>query len=114
MTCNRDSEWAEHTLRGLTNCLDAPRLVGLVGPRLVLADGAVQASRRRFPTLATAAFESTWLAGVAPRRVLDHYYAADMPEDQPAEVDWLVGAALLVRHAVWEQVGGLDEGFFMY
>jgi len=111
---NPDTELNEQTLPVLSAYLDAQPQVGLVGPQLVLADGAVQASRRRFPTLATAAFESTWLAGLAPRSLLDHYYAADLPDDQPAQVDWLVGAALLVRRAVWQQVGGLDEGFFMY
>ncbi len=114
MILNPDTELDEHTLPVLTNYLDAHPLVGLVGPRLVLPDGTVQASRRRFPTLATAAFESTWLASLAPRRVLERYFAADLPTDQPAEVDWLVGAALLVRRVVWEQVGLLDEGFFMY
>ncbi len=114
MILNPDTELDEHTLPVLTNYLDGHPLVGLVGPRLVLPDGTVQASRRRFPTLGTAAFESTWLAGLAPRRVLERYFAADLPADQPAEVDWLVGAALLVRRVVWEQVGLLDEGFFMY
>ncbi len=37
-----------------------------------------------------------------------------MPDDAIGEVDWLVGAALLVRRAAFEQVGALDEGFFMY
>src|SRR5258706_1104060 len=95
MILNPDTELDEHTLPVLTNYLDGHPLVGLVGPRLVLPDGTVQASRRRFPTLGTAAFESTWLAGLAPRRVLERYFAADLPADQPAEVDWLVRAALL-------------------
>ena len=94
--------------------LDGHPRVGVLGPRLVLPDQSVQASRRRFPTLTTALFESTWLAGLAPGQLLDDYYAADLPEGEPAEVDWLVGAALLVRRAAWEQVGVLDEGFFMY
>ena len=111
---NPDTELDDQTLPTLSAYLDAHPQVGVLGPRLVLADHSVQASRRRFPTLTTALFESTWLAGRAPRRVLAHYYAANLADDAPAEVDWLVGAALLVRRAVWEQVGVLDEGFFMY
>jgi N-acetylglucosaminyl-diphospho-decaprenol L-rhamnosyltransferase len=111
---NPDTELDDQTLPVMRAYLDDHPQVGVLGPRLLLPDRSVQASRRRFPTLATALFESTWLAGLAPRRVLVDYYAADLPEGQPAEVDWLVGAALMVRRAVWEQVGVLDEGFFMY
>jgi GT2 family glycosyltransferase len=50
----------------------------------------------------------------ADNRVLHHYYMLDTPEDKTQPVDWLVGACLLVRRQVYEQVGGLDEGYFMY
>lgn len=111
---NPDTELMGHGLQDMRAYLQANPRVGALGPQLVLPDGSVQATRRRFPTLATAIFDSTWLEGLAPRSLLDHYYASDLPGDRPVVVDWLVGAALLVRREVWEQVGGLDEGFFMY
>jgi N-acetylglucosaminyl-diphospho-decaprenol L-rhamnosyltransferase len=114
MILNPDTELVGHGLQDMRAYLDANSRVGVLGPQLVLPDQSVQASLRRFPTLATAIFESTWLEGLAPRRLLAHYYASDLPSDRPVEVDWLVGAALLVRREVWELVGGLDEGFFMY
>jgi hypothetical protein len=46
--------------------------------------------------------------------MLRRYYVADTPDDLVQPVDWLVGAALMVRRAVYEELGGLDEGFFMY
>ena len=46
--------------------------------------------------------------------ILRDYYVLDRPDDQTQEVDWVVGAAMMVRRQVVEQVGGLDEGFFMY
>jgi N-acetylglucosaminyl-diphospho-decaprenol L-rhamnosyltransferase len=88
--------------------------VGVVGPRLVGPDGAPQSTRRRFPTLGLAFFESTWARGLTPRAWRRRYYAEDLPEGEPAAVDWLVGAALMVRREAWEQAGGMDEGFFMY
>ncbi len=87
--------------------------VGAVGPQLLNPDGSVQSSRRRFPTLATGFLESTWLEGLAPG-VLRRYYALDLPDDAPADVDWLTGACILVPRAVYERVGGLDEGYYMY
>ena len=95
---------------------DHPR-VGVLGPQLRYADGTVQSSRRRFPTLATALFESTPLAWHWPparNPWAQRYHMADRPDDQVQTVDWIVGAALLARRAVLDQIGGFDEGYFMY
>ena len=89
--------------------------VGAVGPRLWYGDGSPQPNRRRFPTLSTLFTESTIIQHYLPGLPLfAHYIMADQPDDQVQEVDWLVGAALMVRREVYQQVGGLDEGFFMY
>ncbi len=88
--------------------------IGALGPQLLNPDGTVQSSRRRFPTVATGLFESTWLEGVAPSGVLDRYYMADRPDDRATEVDWVTGAAIMVPREVIQDVGGLDEGYFMY
>jgi len=78
-------------------------------------DGTLQSSRRRFPTLATAFCESTLLHQWFPNNcVARRYHFADCPADVPQPVDWLVGAALMIRREAWQQVGPLDEGFFMY
>lgn len=111
---NPDTEVIGDALPTLVAYLDAHPDVGVVGPQLRNADGSVQSSRRRFPTLATAFFESTWLEGLAPRGLLDRYYVRDQADDATSAVDWVVGAALMVRGEVVQQVGPLDEGYFMY
>lgn len=89
--------------------------VGAVGPQLLFPDGSLQSSRRRFPTLRTGLVESTILQRYFPRsRVVRDYYCDDLPTDQAHEVDWLVGACLMVRREALDQVGLLDEGYFMY
>ena len=110
--------------------------VGVVGPQLRYGDGSLQSSRRRFPTFGSALFESTPLAWHWPDnpwarryRMEDHAagirsqesgvrgqdeVAADLLDSTGEEVDWLVGAALLTRRSVLDQVGGFDEGYFMY
>jgi hypothetical protein len=112
---NPDTEVRAGTLDALLAFAQANHDVGLVGPRLRYADGRIQSSRRRFPDLVTALFESTWLQWVGPRRKLDQYYMREHADDETCDVDWVVGAAMLVRYAAYKAVGGLDEvRFFMY
>ncbi len=119
---NPDTELVGDALATMVAFADAHLDVGLVGPQLLNPSlhppqwggkrGGVQSSRRRFPTLATAFFESTWLH--APRRLLRRYYVLDRPDDALQDVDWVVGAALMARREAIEQVGLMDEGYFMY
>ncbi len=111
---NPDTEMLGDALATMVNYADEHPDVGVVGPQLLNTDGSVQPSRRRLPTLSTAFFESTWLQPYAPRRLLDHYYAHDRPDDAIQDVDWVKGAALMARREAIEQVGLMDERFFMY
>lgn len=112
---NPDTEVLGDALATMVGYMDAHPEVGALGPQLLNPDGSVQPSRRRFPTMATAFLESTILQQWFPDNcVLRRYYVLDQPDDRTQEVDWVVGAALLVRREAIEQVGPLDEGFFMY
>lgn len=111
---NPDAEVVGNALSTLVAFADAHHDVGVIGPQLRNPDGSVQSSRRRFPTLATALFESTWLQPVAPHRLLERYYVLDQPDEAVLDVDWVDGAALLARREAVERVGPLDESFFMY
>ncbi len=112
---NPDTELEHGAVTALFEYMEAHSRVGMSGPRLFYGDGSSQSSRRRFPTLATAFCESTKLQQWFPHnRVLTRYYMLDTPDDAIQPVDWLNGAAMFVRREVYEQVGGLDETFFMY
>ena len=112
---NPDTEVLDDALPRMAAYLDRNPRVGAVGPQLLESDRlTVQSSRRRFPTLTTAFFESTWLQKFAPRRLLERYYVLDQPDDKTLSVDWVVGAALMTRQGVLKHVGGLDEDYFMY
>jgi N-acetylglucosaminyl-diphospho-decaprenol L-rhamnosyltransferase len=111
---NPDTEIISDALSQMVAYLEENEEVGVVGGQLLNSDGTVQSSRRRFPSIATAAFESTWLQPYAPREMIRQYYAEDLPLDDPVEVDWLVGACLMTRREVIDEVGLMDEAYFMY
>ena len=112
---NPDTELRPGTLQTLYDYAEAHPRTGIIGPRLVYGDGTPQSSRRRFPSLATAFLESTKLQQWFPRNgVLARYYMLDTPDDATQEVDWINGSAMFVRREMYEQIGGLDESFFMY
>jgi GT2 family glycosyltransferase len=115
LVLNSDAAPEAGALRTLVEFLDANLRVAVAGPKLRYPDGSVQPSRRRFPTAATLFVESTQLQRFWPGNpALGRYYVADRSDDEPQEVDWLVGACLCVRAAAIADVGLFDERFFMY
>jgi GT2 family glycosyltransferase len=86
-----------------------------VAPRLLRPDGTLEHSTHPFPSIRVAAVTglgATRLIGFErSRRLLLH---GAWRHDAARPVDWAVGAALLLRRAAVEQVGGFDERFFMY
>src|SRR5258708_5408390 len=113
MLLNPDTEVVGDALVQMVAYLDNHADVGIVGPHTLNSDGTTQSSRRRFPTFATALFESTWLQAYAPRRILDHFYARDIADTGTADVGWVQGSELMARRAVYEQIGSLDEQYIM-
>lgn len=111
---NPDTLILGDALPRMVKYMDAHPDVGILGPYTLNTDGSTQSSRRRFPTVALAFFESTWLQPFAPKSLLDHYYVNDLPLQGTVDVDWVQGSALLARHTVFEQIGGLDERYIMF
>lgn len=116
---NPDTVVAPDAIALLSDYLDAHAGVGAVGPRLLNPDGSLQPSRRRFPTLLTGLVESTpvgwhWPGSPAARR----YHMADAPAgaatgagaDAAGPVDWVTGAAILVRADALAAVGASTRG----
>ena len=87
--------------------------VGVVGPRLFYGDGTPQQSCFRFTTPLYAWMENLGVTKLLRRHpALDDYRGWDHASER--NVDFVIGACLLLRREVYEQVGGFDERFFMY
>ncbi|MGC8863982.1 MAG: glycosyltransferase family 2 protein [Armatimonadota bacterium] len=102
-------------LAKMVDFMDSHPDVGILGPRIVNPDGSLQYSARRFPTMLAAGFRHTLLGKLFPNnRFVRSYMMTDWAHDRVADVDWLSGSALMVRKAMIDQVGLLDERFYMY
>jgi N-acetylglucosaminyl-diphospho-decaprenol L-rhamnosyltransferase len=102
---NEDTTSDDWALGRITSYLDAHPRVAALGPRLVYPDGRLQDSAWRFPTPLVSALGLATLGrlGVTQSR-----------GDAPRPVDWVMGAALVLRREALDQVGLFDEEFFLY
>jgi N-acetylglucosaminyl-diphospho-decaprenol L-rhamnosyltransferase len=87
----------------------------VVGPRLRNLDGTIQRSVRGFPTLWRLSTEYFFLRRLAPNtQAFNAFYGGGFDHDQVREAEFVMGASMLVRREAVEQVGPLDEAFFLF
>ena len=109
---NPDAVLRRGALKALLSTAEANPRAGIVGALVLNADGSVQSgSFGRFPTLATSLALRLWRAA---QRLRGNTGLSPKAPVATAPVDWVTGAALLVRRAALEDVGPMDEGFFLY
>lgn len=91
--------------------------VSTLGPKIYNEDGTIQGSARSFPTLLTSLFGRTsWLTKAYPRNAISKKNIVNIDSlcTSPVEVDWVSGACMVIRREAVNNVGNLDERFFMY
>lgn len=108
---NPDTYVLEDGLGALVRFMDAHPEAGAAGARLLNADGSLQQSCSPEPTLTREAWRLFHLDELKP---IGAYAMDQWRADVARQVDVVQGAAMIVRAAVIEQVGLLDEGYFMY
>jgi N-acetylglucosaminyl-diphospho-decaprenol L-rhamnosyltransferase len=112
---NADAWLTERALEQLVSFANSRPDAAVVGPRLLNPDGSLQRSVRGFPTVWRLATEYYFLRKLAPRsRVLNAFYAGGFDHAQVREADFVMGACMLVRRGAIDEVGGLDESFFLF
>jgi GT2 family glycosyltransferase len=91
--------------------------VGVVGPKICDQDGAVQGSARSFPSPLTGLFgRSSLLTRWLPQNRFSSKNVLTIRSDgkSPMEVDWVSGACMAIRRKAIDEIGPMDERFFMY
>lgn len=109
---NSDAALQERALAQMTDFLDQHPGVGIVGPMVLNPDGSFQTSFMDFPNLVSETLLMTKLS----KLVYSRHYPSYPPEksQQTRPVDWMQGACMMMRRRTLEEIGGLDETFFMY
>jgi len=113
---NPDTLILDNALAKMVNFMDVHPKLGAVGCKILKIDGTVDfRCARRFPTLATEFFEKTGLSKkFSNNRLFGSYLISYWGHGDSREVNLLTGACMMIRREAIEQVGLLDEDFFMY
>ena len=111
---NQDIEVRPGALRSLLAAAEENPSAGAVAPRLVTPDGGTQHSVHPFPTVWLTALYALGLptasARLGDRLCIEGHWNPDRARD----VDWALGAFLIVRRDAWDSVGGFDDAQWMY
>jgi GT2 family glycosyltransferase len=112
---NPDAVAAEGAVATLAAFMAERPRCGIAGPRMLWPDGSLQPSRRRFPTVTGTLVRRTPLRLLVKpyERQRSHYHLDERPEE-PVPADWLLGAFLLQRREMLEEIGGWDAGYRHY
>ena len=112
---NPDAILSPAHLDAMVAALDGDPATGLVGPRILGGEGELLLTRRRLPRLRTSFAQALFLHRVLPHAAwTDEMIRDPQVYDHAGEADWVSGACMLVRRSAFEQIGGFDEGFFLY
>ncbi|HKL17170.1 MAG TPA: glycosyltransferase family 2 protein [Patescibacteria group bacterium] len=112
---NPDVKMLPNSVSKLYDFLKNNENVGMVGPRLLNPDGSTQNSCCRFPKIYTPIARRTCLAKLPfLQKELNRYLMKDVDHEKNQEVDWMIGACLMIKKEVLKKIGYLDERYFLY
>jgi N-acetylglucosaminyl-diphospho-decaprenol L-rhamnosyltransferase len=115
IVANADTEPKPGTVDALRDFAEAHPRCGIAGPLLHNSDGTLQASRRRFPTVSGTIVRRTPLRLLLkPQDRQRRHYLIDERPGEPMQSDWMLGAFLLLRREMLDELGGFDEGYRLY
>lgn len=113
---NPDTQFVEpNTIQRLYNWMEAHPKVGVCGPKLVNGDGSLQYSCHQFPSLTVQLIRRSPLSSRNFfKKRINAFLLSDIDRTVARPVDWIQGSAMFIRREALQQVGLLDERFFMY
>jgi N-acetylglucosaminyl-diphospho-decaprenol L-rhamnosyltransferase len=114
LVMNPDTVAEPGMVKVLVEALERDHGIGVIGPRVENPDGTTYPSARAFPALGVAVGHA-FLGFLAPsNRFSRRYKLLDWDHNTGRDVDWVSGTAMMIRRELWDDLGGFDEGYFMY
>ncbi len=107
---NPDTQVKERAIERLISFMDAHADAGIGGAQLLNSDGSYQNSIANFPSLVTELLNKSLLRWLFPKA----FPGKERGYSEPIEVDSVIGACMIIRRQAIEQVGLLDEGYFLF
>lgn len=112
---NPDIRILSNAIMGLYNFMEANPNAGLAGPKILNPDNSLQYTCSRFPDWRLPFYRRTSLGATSRGKLwLNRYLMLDWNHEENKKVDWLFGACLIVKKSALENVGLLDEKYFLY
>lgn len=113
---NPDTVVEEDTFEKCVDFMDARPQAGGLGVKMIDGSGAfLPESKRGFPAPMVAFYKTFGFSRLFPKsKTFNHYHLGYLDQDENHEVEVLAGAFMLLRRSVLDEVGLLDEAFFMY
>jgi N-acetylglucosaminyl-diphospho-decaprenol L-rhamnosyltransferase len=115
LNVNPDAIAEPEAVGALVGFADGRPRCGIAGPQMRWPDGTWQPSRRRFPTVRGTLVRRTPLRRLRPPyETQREHYELDERSEEPVQADWMLGAFLLMRRTMLEEIDGWDAGFRHY
>lgn len=112
---NADIVPLEKSIESLFDYMAENKNIGLAGPQLLNFDGSIQNSCFRFPTPLTVIYRRSFLGNLwFAKKSLENFLIENKDKTKSITVDWLMGSAFMVSKKAIEEVGLMDENFFLY
>jgi GT2 family glycosyltransferase len=107
---NPDTQVKDGAIERLVSFMDSNSDVGVAGAQLLNSNGSKQNSIANFPSLATELLNKSLLRWLFPKK----FPGKERRYSGPVEVDSVIGACMMVRRDALDQVGLLDEDYFLF
>ncbi|WP_206682734.1 glycosyltransferase family 2 protein [Chthonobacter albigriseus] len=115
LVLNPDTYFEDDSVSRLLGVMRSNYTIGLAGFELVNPDGTRQYSARRFYSLLDVAARRSRLLGALMKRRLDRHLMRDMwTYNRVFDAEWVMGSGFIVRRDVFEKIGEMDVGYFLY
>jgi hypothetical protein len=116
LVLNPDVVLAPGCIDAMADFMDRHTEAGICGPKLLNPDGSIQLSRRAFPNPVNVFFgrRSLWNRFFPKNKISRSFLRTDLDYDSVQEVDWVIGACMMIKKGVIKSVGLFDEDYFLF